>query len=586
MNLKRFIKPGLIIVGCALLIISASYAFPLNNTGDIKEFSVTNHYDTHTMDKLLASDLKQTSSLFIQQMNQQLELWADSGHITQENLEQELKEHSHITGFAHIDGDQTLIRRGFVHTPDYSRLTKSQGDHLYSSPYEIGQKQYMLLGKKLADGTTVIGEIDLTFVQTFVKDIASVADAGGNFFASGSNPKVQWKTIDDVPQDHHIETVSELGWKIVVHSEEQKLTSLSDHFHKSRAVVKLKEKDIADAFFRENPDLTIIEDNCPFYLVEKENIETEQLLDDLQHSRYLSYVEPDYRLSKQDAIPNDEFFEPYQWNLKQLDLEKAWTQADGADVTIAIIDTGIDTNHLELNGKSDQGFNAIDDSDDVSDAHGHGTHVSGIAAAITDNVDGIAGVSWNSRILPVKALDDNGEGSSYAVSKGIYWAVDNGADVINMSLGDYHDSKILYDAIRYAYEKDVVIVTASGNENVGDPMYPAAYPEVLTVAALDKSKDRAFYSNYGDHVDVSAPGTSIPSLFLDNQYVVMSGTSMASPHVAGLAALIRSVNPELSNDDVYGIIRDTATDLGAPGKDDYYGYGEINAQRALELAMP
>ncbi|MCM2677753.1 S8 family peptidase [Alkalicoccobacillus plakortidis] len=113
----------------------------------------------------------------------------------------------------------------------------------------------------------------------------------------------------------------------------------------------------------------------------------------------------------------------------------------------------------------------------------------------------------------------------------------------------------------------------------------AVYPEVLTVAALDESKDRAFYSNYGDHVDVAAPGTSIPSLYLDNQYVVMSGTSMASPHV-GLAALIRSINPSLTNDEVYEIIRSTANDLGTPGKDNYYGYGEINAEAAIKKANP
>ncbi|MDQ0205647.1 S8 family peptidase [Alkalicoccobacillus murimartini] len=586
MNIKRFVKPLMIIASVALLIIVASYAFPKNQSADIQGLSIDQQYDTHTMDKLLASDLKQTTSLFIQQMNHQLETWADSEQITKASLEAELNEHPHITGFAHLKENNEQVRIGFLNTPDYSKLNQSKADHEYSLPYEKDGTQYMLLGKKLNDGSKVVGEIDLSFVRTFIKDLASVADAGGNFFASSDSATVEWTTLDDVPNGQHVETVSELDWKIVVHSKDQQPKINSEHYTKNRAIIKFKKADDAHAFFENHSDLTIVENNSPFYLVEHNNVTSQQLIERLNDDPYLVYVEPDYRIAKQDAIPNDEFFEPYQWNLKQLELEKAWNSSDGSDVTIAILDTGIDPSHLELSDKIEEGFNAIDDSDDIKDEHGHGTHVSGIAAAITDNQDGIAGVSWNSRLLPIKVLDENGEGSSYAVAKGLYWAVDNGADVINMSLGDYHDSKILYDAIRYAYENDVIIVTASGNDNVDDPMYPAIYPEVLTVAALDESKERAFYSNYGEHVDVAAPGTSIPSLFVDNQYVVMSGTSMASPHVAGLAALIRSVNLELTNDEVYEIIRNTATDLGMPGKDKYYGYGEINAQAAIDEAKP
>ncbi|MCM2677752.1 S8 family serine peptidase [Alkalicoccobacillus plakortidis] len=473
MNIKRFIKPLLIIAGCALVIVSASYAFPTDQHSAIQGLTVEKQYEAHSMDKLLASDLKQTTSLFIQQMNHQLETWADSNKITQSALESELKEHPHITGFAHFVDQKEKQHVGFTHEPDFSKLSQSKGDHEYSNPYEVDGTQFMLLGKKLNDGSTVVGEIDLSFVRAFIKDIASVADVGGNFFASGEHTNVEWATVDDVPDGQHIETVSELGWKIVVHSDDQRIAKNNEHFHQNRAVIKLKEHTDADEFFADHSDLTIIESNNPFYLVEQDDTSSEQLLERLSTNRYLSYVEPDYRLAKQDAIPNDEFFEPYQWNLKQLDLEKAWNNSDGSGVTIGIIDTGIDANHLELKNKSVKGYNAIDDTDDFTDSHGHGTHVSGIAAAITDNQDGIAGVSWNSKILPIKVLDENGEGSSYAVAKGLYWAVDNGADVVNMSLGDYHDSKILYDAIRYAYEKDVVIVTASGNDNVSDPMYPS-----------------------------------------------------------------------------------------------------------------
>jgi len=197
-------------------------------------------------------------------------------------------------------------------------------------------------------------------------------------------------------------------------------------------------------------------------------------------------------------------------------------------------------------------------------------------------VTGIAGVSWHSEILPVKVLDGNGQGTTYEVAEGIRWATDNGADVINMSLGDYYSSFILHDAIRYAYNNDVVLIAAAGNDNVDTPMYPAEYPEVLTVAAVDDKRERAFFSNFGQHIDVTAPGEHIPSTFPNNNYVIMSGTSMAAPHVAGLAALIRSVNPDLTNKQVHDLIKASAIDLGPEGRDPYYGYGEIDIARAMD----
>src|SRR5690606_11671299 len=129
---------------------------------------------------------------------------------------------------------------------------------------------------------------------------------------------------------------------------------------------------------------------------------------------------------------------------------------------------------------------------------------------------------------------------------------------INLSLGDYYNSRVLKEAVKYAYDNDVVLIAASGNDNVGDPMYPADYKEVFTVGAVNENRERAFFSNYGNHLDVAAPGEHIPSTFPDNHYVIMSGTSMAAPHVSGLAALIRSVKPDLSNEEVYEIIRTTA----------------------------
>jgi len=153
-----------------------------------------------------------------------------------------------------------------------------------------------------------------------------------------------------------------------------------------------------------------------------------------------------------------------------------------------------------------------------------------------------------------------------------------------MSLGNYASADFLHEAIKYAYERDVVLVAATGNDNTNRPGYPAAYPEVFAVGATTSDKQRAAFSNYGDYVDVVAPGDSIASTYIGGQYAALSGTSMASPHVAALAGLIRSVNPSLTNVEVMEIMRQTANDLGDPGFDQYYGYGEIDVQKALSTA--
>jgi subtilisin family serine protease len=182
-------------------------------------------------------------------------------------------------------------------------------------------------------------------------------------------------------------------------------------------------------------------------------------------------------------------------------------------------------------------------------------------------------------------LDATGAGNTYNVAQGIIWAADHGAKVINMSLGNYADANFLHDAIKYAYNKDIVLIAASGNDNTENPGYPAAYPEVFAVAAADASKKKAAFSNFGDYIAVTAPGVNIASTYPHNQYAALSGTSMASPHVTALAALIRSTNPQLKNIEVMDIMRKSAEDLGTPGKDKYYGYGQIDIVKALELAQ-
>ncbi|TGV04084.1 peptidase S8, partial [Mesorhizobium sp. M00.F.Ca.ET.186.01.1.1] len=163
---------------------------------------------------------------------------------------------------------------------------------------------------------------------------------------------------------------------------------------------------------------------------------------------------------------------------------------------------------------------------------------------------------------------------------------DHGADVINLSVGNYTSSAALQEACRYAFEKNVILVAASGNDATNQPSYPAAYDEVLAVAAVDHRKERADFSNFGDYVDVAAPGVDIPSTYIYSDYASLSGTSMACPHVAALASLVRSVHPDMKNRDVMELIRQSATDLGAPGHDQLYGYGMINVNQTLRQAKP
>ncbi len=299
------------------------------------------------------------------------------------------------------------------------------------------------------------------------------------------------------------------------------------------------------------------------------------------------YAEPNYILLP-NRIPNDTLYRRYQWNLPLIGMEEGWEISQGSNqVIVAVVDTGVDLNHPEFRGKLVRGYNVIQGNDQPQDDNGHGTHVAGIIAARTNNGDGIAGMSWNSKIMPIKAIGTDGSGTAFDIAQGIRWAADNGADVINLSVGNYTPSAVLQEACRYAYERNVVLVAATGNDASSQPGYPAAYPEVLGVSAVDHRTRLANFSNYGSYVDVVAPGVDIASTFIYGDYAALSGTSMACPHVAALAALVRSVKPQLSNAEVMQLIRESAVDLGDPGRDDWYGYGMIDSATTLRrIAEP
>ena len=352
-----------------------------------------------------------------------------------------------------------------------------------------------------------------------------------------------------------------------------------------------------------------------------EDVSVEEMLYLLEQNPDVEYAEPNYFRRLAQVTPDDPFFSDQyalynpggvfgppsspQSGTERADIKarEGWEETWGNDsVTIAILDTGADFNHPDLDGQLfSNGYDFINDDPDPIDDHGHGTIVAGIAAAETNNGEGIAGVAWNCKILPIKIVDNTGWTDVSTEIDGITWAILNGADVINISLGGPGVSQSEQDVIRAAYNNGIVVVAAAGNDGVAT-YYPAAYPECMAVASTNSSDERVTFlntatdplpweSNYGPEIDVAAPGDWVLSLYPTSlttppflPYIWASGTSLSTPHVAGLAALIRSIKPELSAEDIMNVIRYTADDVNSAtyeGRDDYIGYGRINMERAL-----
>ncbi|MHC5613853.1 MAG: S8 family peptidase [Nostoc sp.] len=273
------------------------------------------------------------------------------------------------------------------------------------------------------------------------------------------------------------------------------------------------------------------------------------------------------------------------WGADLIKAPEAWAHGyTGKGVVVAVVDTGVDYNHEDLkdniwtnpkeiagNGKDDDGngyvddihgWNFVDNNNNVLDDNGHGTHVSGTIAGENNNY-GVTGIAYNAKIMPVKVLDDSGSGSYTSIAKGIHYAVDNGANVINLSLGGAYSNPTLELAIDYASSKGVIVVMAAGNDSGSSPDYPASYASKsgIAVGAVDRNNNLADFSNRSGTNQISyvtAPGVNVYSSVPNNQYATYSGTSMAAPHVAGVVALMLSANSKLTDAQVREIVADTA----------------------------
>ncbi len=332
----------------------------------------------------------------------------------------------------------------------------------------------------------------------------------------------------------------------------------------------------------------------------------------------VEYAEPNWRYQAFEGAvtPNDTGY-GNQWAHPKIGSPAAWDVATGSNtIVIAIIDSGIDTGHPDLASKLVPGYDFVDNDSNPTDLNGHGTHVAGIAAAVTNNSVGVAGMSWGAKIMPVRVLDANGSGWSSDITDGISWARSNGAHILNLSLGGTTYESTMQDAVNAAHGTGKLVVAAMGNcrtaggscATANPTMYPAAYANVMAVAATTTSDAYAYYSQYGAHCDIAAPGgemgylhdpagiySTMPTydVFLTTTYGYyknydrLQGTSQATPYVSGLAALIWTVAPTFTPDQVQSRIETTAVDLGTAGWDTTYGHGRINAAAALAgLATP
>lgn len=343
-----------------------------------------------------------------------------------------------------------------------------------------------------------------------------------------------------------------------------------------------------------------------------------QLLQELKRSKFASdteFIEPNYiykipklgevareaefrRLGEpNDEVkpkligPNDPLYSK-QWNMHQINVEGAWTKTKGKGITVAVIDTGISKVRDLVETEFVKGYDFVNDREQATDDHGHGTHVAGSVAQATNNQYGVVGVAYEAKLMPLKVLSENGSGTVADIAEAIRFAADNKADVINMSLGGGGESQLMQEAIDYAHKKGVVIIAAAGNESANSASYPARYPHVIGVSAVGPDSEKAPYSNYGAGVDIAAPGGSDAGKIIqetidtDNRgeetFLGFQGTSMASPHVAGVAALIKATGVQ-SPEDIENVLLKSARVVNDDGLN-YYGAGLLNAEAAVTLA--
>lgn len=362
-----------------------------------------------------------------------------------------------------------------------------------------------------------------------------------------------------------------LGWTHTVSAVEQEQIK--------RVIVQVKGTDMGEiegdiVSSKKNRKQTILQVEVP------EGTLTSSFIKELKQEDNVLRVEED-RLLDLTYLPNDYYFYS-QSHHQNIHSEEAWNRSMGANVTVAVLDNGIDMNHEDLSNKITDPYDVVYDSPYTLTSGDHGTHVAGIVGSSIDNYYGGAGVAPYATIMPIDVFAGTSAYTSDVI-EGVYRAVDHGANIINMSLGNYYYSSFFQDAITYAYNRDVLVIAAAGNDATSSAHYPSSYDHVISVGSTTSTDERSYFSNFGSNIDITAPGSSIYSTTPYNSYSYYSGTSMASPVVAGVAALVKSADYSMSVDSITERLTSTADDLGDAGRDDYFGYGRVNAKSALHI---
>ena len=308
---------------------------------------------------------------------------------------------------------------------------------------------------------------------------------------------------------------------------------------------------------------------------------SDTVLQALQHNPNLEFVEQDY-LHEPDTVPNDPYYS-LEWHLPKIGAPTAWdTTVGSSSVFIAILDSGVDGTHPDLSSQLVPGWNLYDNNTNTTDVTGHGTGVAGNAAAAGGNGVGVASVAWGCKIMPIRVADTNGYASTSMIADGVTYAADHGARVANVSFR-VTGSPTLSAAAQYLQSTGGVVTVSAGNDGAFDSTPDDPY--LITVSATDQNDALASFSNRGNNIDLSAPGVNIVTTIRGNGYGFATGTSASAPIVAGVAALMISVNPSLSGAQVRDLLKQSADDLGVPGWDTDFGSGRVNATKALLAAM-
>lgn len=348
-----------------------------------------------------------------------------------------------------------------------------------------------------------------------------------------------------------------------------------------QVIVKFKEGEETGALL-EQLDVTEVETDPTVTIKVPEEEELEQFMKELEEKDEVESVEPDYLLELLYA-PNDPQIFTRQYHLQRIGANRAWFLTRGSpNVIVAVLDNGVDVNHVDLKGRLVAPYDIVSKSDNKIVNGEHGTHVAGIIGSSINNGVLGAGVAPGVSIMPINIFNGQFAYTSDVV-KALDHAVRGGAKIINLSIGNYQFSDAFNDAVQKAYNSGAIVVAAAGNESTDSPHYPAAYDNVISVGSTNATDKRSSFSNFGRHIDLTAPGSDIYSTLPGDGFGPMSGTSMAAPIVSGVAALVWSQEPALSNREVVERLFSSADDLGAPGKDIYFGHGRINAKNALNI---